>query len=1238
MVPEAIVPSYGHDGLSFHIRQPQEARSPAAQQGSGLQTELAAYLYQLEEEGIARLVGDCFTIEWHSVYKLLSDPSHHESVSLLALPSVIFLTPSLSHKGGLSDPTFAVSVSGWQHINGVQLRTPPGITGAIAEINQERYLLSENTFRLLATLNLHSVLPPREKTPRKNRLAWAAIRQAAISAQAPLDNFLTNTIVVTPHQLQLKMRKSQVSGTGVVEIIPEFDGMPAGWLGVFDRYDRVKEQYDIPEGRELIQVLFEPEVVTVLSEIKRMPGRRVAGRRAEAFIRNPFALLGDDAKKVIDEDDFVEARADAGLIFYRFAAQTLRDEIGIYGASILIESFQSGPDVSETYHFKNKDDLRVFIQGLEDRLSKGMEGYAWEGWDLDLLGDAENHLKILRDALAEWSRPRILVRLTDLYDLSHYSGRIQEVGQEKPYYSPYICRQKEDEGWYPDNVDLGIFWTPEGRSEAIGIKIPLHDIEEIKGRITKAKEDKRGAIVIPGVPSEVTTEEAEELIRRLEEAYKDTKGHSFPDPQKDHRRENTPPRGRSLVIKPNVERVDYLEERKRVSLASGQDLPPRLPTTLKADTKLLDHQLKGVARLQRLYQAAPEFCRGVLLADDMGLGKTLQILTFIAKCIEDDPRLDPALIVAPVSLLDNWKIEIEKFFKPGTFTVQTLYGASLQHNKVRKDEIDEQLIEDGLTRFLRPQWKGNANIVLTTYETLRDLEFSLASERWSIMVCDEAQKIKNANALVTRAAKKQRVHFKIPCTGTPVENSLADLWCLFDFIQPGVLGSLNEFGSKYRRPIEAKTEEQRVRVDELRKLVDPQLIRRTKGEVAKDLPKKLMVTSCKGLQMSPYQKQLYSHAINQFKSRSSDKNSFSNHLGLLQYLKRICADPRPFGQLSDIPKNFDEYASKSPKIGWLINELRAINGKQEKAIIFTEYRDIQRLIQAYVYEKLGARAEIINGDTSTSSESAVSRQKKIDAFQQISGFGVIILSPLAVGFGVNIQAANHVIHYTRTWNPAKEDQATDRAYRLGQTKDVYVYCPTVTDPTFKTFEDRLDWLLEWKRDLSKDMLNGTGDLTVADFGGLGDVDGAPVMEDAPLGIDEVTRMDPNTFEVFCMVLWQKQGFPFAYQTPKSRDGGIDVVAIRDSLGVLIQAKSSLEDGRMLGWDAIKEVVAGEAAYKAKHPGVTFGKYSVTNQLFNNDAIYQAKVNNVSLVDRKNIEALLLKHPTSALELEKYLLL
>ncbi len=1199
------------------------------------QLVLQAYLSQLEEEGYARVVEDKFQLEWDSIYKLLFDSAHNESKSLLALPRILSIAPTLIHANGLIDPTFRISVSGWRYVDGVPLRATPRITGALAEIGQDTCLLPETTYRLLSKLNSFSSLPPHEKTPRKNRLAWADIRQAAVSAQAALDNFLANTIVITPHQLKLRMRKAEVQGTRVVEVIPEFDGMPEGWLGAFDRYDRVREQYDIPAGKELVQVLIEPEVMTVLSEIKRMPGRRVAGRRAEAFIRNPFALLGEDAHRVIDEEDFVEGREEAGLFFYRFTAQTLRDEIGICGAALLIESFQSGSILSETYPFKDKNDLKVFIQGLEDRLSKRMPCYAWQGWDLDLLGDSDNQLNTLRNALAEWSRPRILVRLSDIYDLSHYSGRIEGVGQEKPYYSPYIARQKEDEGWFPDNIDLGIFWAPEGSSEAIGIKIPLHEIERTKERIARAKEEKISKIDIPGIPTEITTEEAEQLIRRLEEAYKDVKGHSFPDPKKEKRPGNESARGHSLVIKPNVERVDYLEERRRLALASELELPPRLPTTLKPDIKLFDHQLKGIAKLQHLYQAAPDCCRGVLLADDMGLGKTLQLLTFLAKCFEDNTTLDPALIVAPVSLLDNWKKEIETFFKHGTFTVQTLYGTSLHQNKVNKDDLDKQLLDEGLTRFLKPQWRGNANIVLTTYETLRDLELSLASEQWSVMVCDEAQKIKNANALVTRAAKKQKVHFKIACTGTPVENSLADLWCLFDFIQPGVLGSLNEFGSRYRRPIEAKTEEQRLRVDELRKLIDPQLIRRTKADVAKDLPKKLIVASCKGLPMSPYQKQLYSHAISQFKSQSSDTNTYSNHLGLLQYLKRMCADPRPLGQLSDIPKSFGDYASQSPKIGWLIRELKGIKERQEKAIIFTEYRDIQRLIQAFVHEQVGVKPEIINGDTSASSESAVNRQKKIDAFQQQVGFGVIILSPLAVGFGVNIQAANHVIHYTRTWNPAKEDQATDRAYRIGQKKDVYVYCPTVTDPTFKTFEDRLDWLLEWKRDLSKDMLNGTGDLAGGEFGDLQDVDGAPVMEDRSLGIEDVVRMAPDTFEVFCTVLWQKQGFLFSYRTPKSRDGGIDVVALKHPTGVLIQAKSSLEDGKMLGWDAIKEVVAGEAGYVLKHPGVTFTKCSVTNQFFNADAIYQAKINHVTLIDRKDIEALLQKYPISLLELENY---
>ena len=199
-------------------------------------------------------------------------------------------------------------------------------------------------------------------------------------------------------------------------------------------------------------------------------------------------------------------------------------------------------------------------------------------------------------------------------------------------------------------------------------------------------------------------------------------------------------------------------------------------------------------------------------------------------------------------------------------------------------------------------------------------------------------------------------------------------------------------------------------------------------------------------------------------------------LGLLHKLKLICAHPysvQPDTRLRE----------HSPKMQWLMRTLESIKaaGQGDKVIVFTELRDIQRELQHAIQERLGLRATVINGDTSTSSESAMSRQKLIDQFQAQPGFGVIILSTIAVGFGVNVQAANHVIHFTRCWNPAKEDQATDRAYRIGQTKDVYVYYPTVLDSGLTTFEATLDQLLSKRRELAQDMLSTASEIQVSEF-------------------------------------------------------------------------------------------------------------------------------------------------------------
>jgi hypothetical protein len=241
-----------------------------------------------------------------------------------------------------------------------------------------------------------------------------------------------------------------------------------------------------------------------------------------------------------------------------------------------------------------------------------------------------------------------------------------------------------------------------------------------------------------------------------------------------------------------------------------------------------------------------------------------------------------------------------------------------------------------------------------------------------------------------------------------------------------------------------------------------------------------------------------------------------------------------------------------------------------------------------------------------------------------------------VGFGVNIQAANHVIHYTRTWNPAKEDQATDRAYRIGQSKDVYVYCPVVIADDFVTFDQKLNQLLEYKRGLASDMLNGSGDVGPNEFGLEDMVPKDVYLEpEKNIDLDDILRMRPNYFEGLVAVLWQKKGFRTVYRTPDSGDEGVDVVAIASN-GELIQCKSSTVDDKTLGWEAIKDVVTGEAAYCKRHPGVQFNKICITNQFFNENAYKHAEYNKVELYDQKKIVELIERYPLTMLDIERLL--
>jgi hypothetical protein len=1199
---------------------------------------MPAMITQLHDEGYAVAEEESARLSWEALYNLLEDPVYARSLELLELPPVCDYAPELKSQNSLTDRDFSIGVSRWRD-GGGRVLDGATRTGALIRVAGQSHLLSRRAWDTAEQVARFHARPESEKDDVSQRLRWGQIRRTAMSAKARMDEFLYKSIVLTPDTIDIHLRKTEAGGTRVVEVMPGFEGAPENWLEVFDSYQNVPARYDISTDKGIVQVLLTPEVRTVLDNIRRLPGRLVAGSRAEAFLLNPFATLGEAANAVIDEQQFERARIEAHIFFDHFTALIERDAVGFpEKIALVIESTGANGASAEERFFAEDAELDDFIRGAERALAADKQLYGWQGYDFELLGDSPAQLELLRAALGERQQPRILVRYEDVYDLSAYTSRVNDIGIEQPYYSPYIAKKGGE--WWPENLVNVIVYTPEGSTEPVAVPVTDAVRDELQAKVEQAQATGKSSVELPGFPKPLPVTEARDILDAFRQFGKSVRdGHDKPPKSRDDEAERTGrPKAKQLLIKPNVNAVDYEEIRHDILTTFSP--VPSLPAGFLPTTHLLPHQDAGVAWLQHLFRHAPNHCRGAVVADDMGLGKTLQLLTFMARAFEDDPTLPPALIVAPVSLLENWAEEIGKFFKPATFRPLVAYGDNLASLRVPRAAIAEELRSENLIRFLRPDWVGDANIVLTTYETLRDLEFSFAAQKWSVMACDEAQKIKNPNAMVTRAAKKQNVMFKIACTGTPVENTLVDLWCLFDLVQAGYLGALNEFGKRYRKPIEAETDEEKARVDELRRLIEPQILRRMKNDVA-TLPPKHVVPAF--VPISNLQRTYYTSAVNTFKASKDPASSepvfspFKNHLALLQYLRSICTMPHAPGQGRFKPQVLEQARNEAPKLAWLLDTLEQIRAKGEKAIVFAEFRETQQMLAYYIKEVFGFAPEIINGDVTASAKHIASRQKRIKAFQAKPGFGVILLSPVAVGFGVNVQEANHVIHYTRNWNPAKEDQATDRAYRIGQTREVWVYLPISSATDFTTFEVRLNELLDTKRKLASDMLNGSGTVLPSDWN-LQDI--IPGGANDPLfsrtvTLDDVLRMEWDYFESLVAAIWQKKGFRTVYRTPR-QDEGVDVVAFTGNTGDLIQCKSSGADNAALDSQGVKDVLSGEAEYRLRHPGVNFSKWAATNQYFNETAVERARKNKVALVTQKDIEKLLLQHPVTHGDVQRFL--
>ena len=439
---------------------------------------------------------------------------------------------------------------------------------------------------------------------------------------------------------------------------------------------------------------------------------------------------------------------------------------------------------------------------------------------------------------------------------------------------------------------------------------------------------------------------------------------------------------------------------------------------------------------------------GACLADDMGLGKTIQILSLLLVLRNQNrDQRQPSLLVAPASLLANWASEMERFAPS--------LNALIAHPSALP-------AADLMT--LAPARLQDVDLVITSYGSLLRIPW-IADASWRLVVIDEAQAIKNPDAKQTRIAKKLKAQAKFALTGTPVENRIGDLWSIFDFINPGLLGSSKEFSNFVKR-LEGRPHNPYA---PLRELVRPYILRRLKTDktVIADLPDKTEVKAF--CQLSRKQAALYKQAVEELAEALDGADGIRRKglvLSFLMRFKQICNHPSQW--LGDGAWSEED----SGKWALLRDIVEVIAAKQEKVLVFTQFREMTAPLAAFLESIFGRAGLVLHGETEVKK-----RRDLVRRFQEEEAVPFFVLSLKAGGAGLNLTAASHVVHFDRWWNPAVENQATDRAFRIGQSKNVLVHKFVCRG----TVEEKIDQMIESKRQLSKDLIEGGADLLLTEL-------------------------------------------------------------------------------------------------------------------------------------------------------------
>ncbi len=459
---------------------------------------------------------------------------------------------------------------------------------------------------------------------------------------------------------------------------------------------------------------------------------------------------------------------------------------------------------------------------------------------------------------------------------------------------------------------------------------------------------------------------------------------------------------------------------------------------------LRPYQRLGVRWLSFLHQLG----LGACLADDMGLGKTIQVLALLLTLDRGKANAAPSLLVAPASILANWASEAKRFAP--SLRVMVAHPSFAPADRL-KATTGENL--------------RDIDLVVTSYATLLRLPW-IAQTRWRLAVLDEAQAIKNPNAKQTKEVKSLQAEGRIALTGTPIENNLRDLWSIFDFLNPGLLGSSKTFASF----VKVLASREPVSYAPLRRLTAPYILRRLKTDksVIADLPDKTEVKAF--CPLTRKQAALYQASVDELEERLKQSGDGIARRGLvlssLMRLKQICNHPSQW--LGD--GAYDE--ADSGKFARLLEIAETVASRQEKLLAFTQFKEVILAIAKLLGRAFGRPGLVLHGGT------AVGKRKNlVEKFQEDERVPFLVLSIKAGGAGLNLTAASHVVHFDRWWNPAVENQATDRAFRIGQKRNVLVHKFICRG----TIEERIDQLIESKRHLAQDFLSGGGEINLTEM-------------------------------------------------------------------------------------------------------------------------------------------------------------